>query len=327
MLALLLTAAALAHTPGLSYVRVGDGEISLSFARAELEGRMPLDDLHAASDLVVQATLDRALLRVGDTPCTYGPVTVRELIDATGDGIEVVAPLDCPAGDTWHLRAGFLAELEAGHRTYVEVDGAPVAVLDAARPEVSFGAVASPAEVAARWLWLGVEHIVTGYDHLAFLVGLLLTAASLRQMLVIVSGFTVAHSITLVLAALGVVTPPSALVEAAIAASIVFVGVENLWRPPPRRRAIVTFALGLVHGFGFAGMLAELGLPRRGLVLALVCFNGGVELGQAAIVVVAMPLLLALRRAPAWERWGVPIGSLGVAALGLGWLVTRLAAL
>lgn len=220
-------------------------------------------------------------------------------------------------------RADFLSELEPGHRHVVSALGEPVAVLDAGNPSTPFLGRSDLGAVARRFLVLGVEHIWTGYDHLLFLCGLLLVADRLRSMLIVVTGFTVAHSITLSLAALQLVTLPSALVEAAIAASIAFVGVENLWRPSPRRRALLTLLLGLIHGFGFAGVLAEIGLPRDALALALLCFNGGVELGQAAVAAAALPLLLWLRRWPGWDRKGVPAASIAVALAGLYWLVER----
>jgi hydrogenase/urease accessory protein HupE len=180
--------------------------------------------------------------------------------------------------------------------------------------------------VALRFLFLGAEHVWTGFDHLLFLLGLLLVSERIRDMLLVVTGFTAAHSITLGAAALGWVTLPSALVEAGIAASIVYVGFENLWSPLPRRRLLVTFALGLLHGFGFAGLLTEIGLPRDALVLALVSFNGGVELGQALVALPVLPLLLLLRRKSWWLERGVPVLSLAVAAAGMAWLVERLLA-
>ena len=189
-------------------------------------------------------------------------------------------------------------------------------MLDASSPAVTIEGRPDRGEVAKRFLKLGIEHIWTGYDHLLFLLGLLIAADSLRTMLFVVTGFTVAHSITLSLAALGLVHVSPAIVEPAIAATIAFVGIENFWHPPARRRVVVTFCLGLVHGFGFAGMLQELGLPRDALATALLCFNGGVELGQAAVVAVALPILLQLRRFPGWEQRAVPALSVLVAARG-----------
>lgn len=164
------------------------------------------------------------------------------------------------------------------------------------------------------YLELGVEHIFTGYDHLAFLVGLLLIAAGLgaqrgglvglRYVVGVVSAFTLAHSVTLIVSALGWVSIPSRLVESIIAASIGLVALDNLRGPAPRHRFLVTFAFGLIHGFGFASVLREIGLPKKGLLWSLLSFNLGVELGQLVVVAMGFPvlLLLAQRGADAQPR-------------------------
>jgi hypothetical protein len=150
-----------------------------------------------------------------------------------------------------------------------------------------------------------VEHIFQGYDHIAFLFGLLLVVGArrpregAREVLAIVTSFTVAHSLTLVGSALGWFALSPRVVEPANALSIAFVAVENLLPREPRGRWALTFGFGLVHGFGFAGVLQELGLPARGLVPSLLAFNVGVELGQLAVVLVALPVLAALSR----DRW------------------------
>jgi hypothetical protein len=157
--------------------------------------------------------------------------------------------------------------------------------------------------VFAEFLALGVEHIWIGIDHLLFVAGLIFIAGSLRRVLVTITGFTAAHSITLAIAALGLVRLPIAAVEAAIALSIVFLAVEIVkgprdtltWRQP----VVVASAFGLLHGFGFAAVLGEIGLPGDGLVLALLAFNLGVELGQVAFAALVM---LALRGVAAIAR-------------------------
>jgi hydrogenase/urease accessory protein HupE len=178
----------------------------------------------------------------------------------------------------------------------------------------------------ARTFMLGVEHILLGFDHLLFLAGLLITCRRARSMLVIVTSFTVAHSITLVIAALEWVILPASLVEPLIAASIVLVGVENLVRKDaPPARAALCFAFGLVHGFGFAGALRELGLGRSGtpIALPLLGFNLGVEAGQLLVVAVLLPALLLLRRKPPLARWVLPAASVCVVAAGAYWLLDR----
>jgi hydrogenase/urease accessory protein HupE len=180
---------------------------------------------------------------------------------------------------------------------------------------------------AWRFLLLGVEHILVGYDHLLFLFALLLVTTRLRQLIGVVSAFTAAHSITLIAAALGAVRLPASIVEPAIAATIIYVGVENFFVRDARRRWLLTFALGLVHGFGFAGLVAEMGLPATGRVLTLLSFNVGVELGQVAAVSLVWPLM-KLARARAgdvlFERWVLRGGSGVVVGLGAFWLVLRL---
>ncbi|HNC97240.1 MAG TPA: HupE/UreJ family protein, partial [Myxococcota bacterium] len=303
-----------AHRPGLSYARIEGDSLVLTFAAPELQGLAPLKDLQASRLLLSAATIEKTEVLSDGVACTYGEATIHAV---ENDGIELRTTLDCPPGELHLYRANFLKDFEPGHRHYLEVAAQPIGVLDQGNLEATFTGVADRSEVAQRFLHLGVEHIWTGYDHLLFLAGLLLAASRLKDMLFIVTGFTVAHSITLSLAATGILVVPPEVVEPAIAASIVWVGLENLWKPPPRRRVVLTFLLGLIHGFGFAGMLAELGLPAGNLALALVCFNGGVELGQAGVVLVLLPILLLLRRQIWWERYAVPLLSLGVAAMGL----------
>ncbi|HWV38342.1 MAG TPA: HupE/UreJ family protein [Vulgatibacter sp.] len=175
------------------------------------------------------------------------------------------------------------------------------------------------------WVLLGVEHVVSGYDHLLFLAAIAVVATRLGDLALAITAFTVAHSITLGLAALEIVSLPPALVEPAIAASILFVAVENVLRRDPRRgRAALTFAFGLVHGFGFASVLAEQGVGAGGGALAaLAGFNLGVEAGQLTVVLAALvPILLARRR-----RWFAPVAVPGASAaigfFGAYWLVER----
>ena len=187
----------------------------------------------------------------------------------------------------------------------------------------------------------GVWHIWIGLDHILFLLSLLLPSvlvwhAAQRKwkavdgfreafvdVLKVVTAFTLAHSITLSLAALGVIELPSRLVESVIAASIIVAALNNLWPRVIGRLWMVAFGFGLVHGFGFASVLADLGLPRDALALALVGFNVGVELGQLAIVLVFLPIAFALRRTAFYRRGVMVAGSLLIALLACVWLVER----
>jgi len=177
------------------------------------------------------------------------------------------------------------------------------------------------------FLKLGVEHIWAGYDHLLFLLALLLVCGNFRSALQVVTFFTVAHSITLAFATLNLVWVSSRVVEPAIAASIVYVGVENLIRPEdPKRRWLITFLFGLIHGFGFATVLKDLGVASSttGVTVPLVAFNLGVEAGQIVIAGVLLPVIWNLRKWPPFLRWGVRVCSAGVTVAGGYWLIQRL---
>jgi len=181
------------------------------------------------------------------------------------------------------------------------------------------------------YLRLGVEHILTGIDHLLFLLCLLVACRRVRTVAAIVTCFTVAHSVTLALAALDIVTLSSRVVEPLIAATIVFVALENLIRgdEPQRKwveRWLLAFAFGLLHGLGFAGALKGIGLGAGGtsIVGPLIAFNLGVEIGQLAVTVPLLLLLWKLRTLPAFARHGTKTVSLIVAVVGLVWLVQRL---
>jgi len=172
-----------------------------------------------------------------------------------------------------------------------------------------------------RFLVLGVEHILIGYDHILFLLALIVVGRFM-DLVKIVTSFTVAHSITLILATMEIVRLPSRVVEVGIAVTIVYVAAENLWTKKTGHRWLLTFFFGLVHGFGFASVLRELGLPRTGLMRCLLSFNIGVELGQLCIVAVLWPVAWWMGRHP-WG--GRAVGGLSVVILlfGLAWLLER----
>ena len=179
----------------------------------------------------------------------------------------------------------------------------------------------------ARFLHLGIEHILTGYDHLLFLCALLVACQRFKPMLAIITCFTIAHSVTLGLAALDVVQMPARIVEPLIAASIIFVGLENFrGNVDVKLRCGVTLVFGLIHGFGFAGALRESGLAGQGaeLLSPLLAFNLGVELGQLAVAAFFLPLLLVARRTTQFERYGMATVSACVVALESFWLLQRL---
>jgi hydrogenase/urease accessory protein HupE len=180
-------------------------------------------------------------------------------------------------------------------------------------------------ESFAEFLLLGIEHILTGYDHLLFLLGLLLPGCNLRTAAKIITSFTLAHSITLTLATLNLVWLPSRVVEPMIAMSIAYVGLENILRRVPSRRWLLTFGFGLVHGFGFASALRDLGIGAGvgGVVVPLFSFNLGVELGQMTLAGLALPVIMSLRHYPVFDRRAVPACSVLVALAGGYWFVQR----
>jgi hydrogenase/urease accessory protein HupE len=201
------------------------------------------------------------------------------------------------------------------------------------RPWVELGAARGALEVAGAYLIHGAEHIALGLDHLLFVLALMLIVRSTKQLLWTVTAFTLAHSITLALATLGVVRVPGPPVEAAIALSILLLASEilRLARGEPsltaRRPWLVAFCFGLLHGFGFAGALTAVGLPPGDVPLALFAFNVGVELGQLAFIAAVLPLVALARRIrrPGFERHALPLTARAIGVLAAFWFFERLA--
>ena len=179
--------------------------------------------------------------------------------------------------------------------------------------------------VIRKFIPAGIHHILMGPDHLLFLVGLLLLGGSIRRLAMVVTSFTIAHSITLSLAALNILTPPARIIEPAIALSIIYVGADNLLAQGGRDvRAWIAFAFGFIHGFGFANVLREMELPTRALGWSLFSFNFGVEIGQLMVVVLVASAFAALRSRSEWARRQlVYAGSIIVIAAGSFWFVQR----
>jgi hydrogenase/urease accessory protein HupE len=261
--------------------------------------------------------------------------------DATWSAAEGV-----PDRQSLRLRATYVLPRQAGrvdvvalmfpydpqHKTFLNVyeSGtiAAQAILDKDRTAFEYftGTRQGVRAVLQRFVPAGVHHILIGPDHLLFLVGLLLLGGTLRQLLLIVTAFTIAHSITLSLSALGMVIPPANAIEPAIALSIVYVGADNLLVSAGGRdtRAWIACAFGLIHGFGFASVLREMDLPSRALGWTLFAFNVGVEIGQLVFVVLVASLLIWIRsRSEAAARRLVFAGSIFVMLAGAFWFVQR----
>jgi hydrogenase/urease accessory protein HupE len=235
----------------------------------------------------------------------YGPTLREETLSVENDSVTVEIPRMPSTAPT----TGAVADAKTQPTAAPPAHAAPV-------KRISFFA-------------LCVQHIVTGYDHLLFLAALLLVCRNFREAASVITFFTIAHTITLTLAALGYVRLPGRIVEPAIAASIVYVGLENIFgRHRFIWRALVTFGFGLVHGLGFAAALSEVGLGRQGVGLAmpLLKFSVGLETGQLCIAAVILNVMLALRRREWFERRWVPAGSVVVSIIGAYWLVTRVIA-
>jgi len=363
LIALLALATAWAHKPSDSYlsITVDNGKLSgrwdialrdLDYAiglDADGDGRITWGEVRARHADIAAYASARLQVQADGAPCTLQ--IGAQQVDEHTDGAYTVMPLilACPvssnaAPQTLTLAYTLFADLDPQHRGLLNlnVGGATrTAILGPQAPRQSFELAAA----ASRWQQLldygreGVWHIWVGFDHILFLLSLLLPAVGLWagrnwqpverfsqafwDVLRIVTAFTVAHSITLSLAALGFVSLPSRLVESCIAASVVLAALNNVWPVFHERRWMVAFAFGLIHGFGFASVLADLGLPQGALALALLGFNLGVEVGQLAIVAAFLPTAYALRRTLFYRRAVLLGGSLLIAAVAAAWFVER----
>ena len=251
------------------------------------------------------------------------------------DGIRIVGRYECGRPPAHlHLHAGFLARLPSGHAHVLVVAGSEhLLVLAHPDVDVDLGAPAAPTFVG--FVREGIKHILTGADHLLFLLGLVLlprdaeqgpSSRRIRAVILVLTAFTVGHSVSLAIATLGGVAPSARLVEPLVALSVAYVGGENLVakNDPLRRRWMLTLPFGLIHGFAFASGLLIVGLPRSKLPAALVGFNGGVELGQLAVMALVLPWLFVLaKRWPSIYDRARQVASLVVLGLGLVWFVER----
>lgn len=292
-----------------------------------------------------------ALPRLGIEGCVLYP-TGRAL-ERRNDGAYAVIMLtsDCVLKASPAIRYSLFREVDPTHRGIAKVQlpgKAPALMLLDPTRTGSTAADGSSAEAdhaapTGTWGFLreGVRHILTGYDHVLFLLCLLLPSVTRRTekgwrpvdklseaiwpVIGIASAFTVAHSITLGLAASKLVSLPPALIEPAIAVTIILAAIDNVWSIFPVPRVVVTFFFGLIHGFGFAGVLSELNLPTSEFVLALLQFNVGLEIGQLIIVFVATTLLFLLRDWKNYQFWVIRVGSASAMLIAGIWLIERTA--
>ncbi|OWW18589.1 HupE/UreJ family protein [Noviherbaspirillum denitrificans] len=347
-----------AHKPSDSYLTLSvDGQVvngQWDIALRDLDFAVGLDasgdaeitwgEVKAKHVEIAAYAMSRLTLSAEGKPC---PSTITgHMIDDHTDGAYAVLQFraDCSgAFRALQVRYVLFFDIDPQHKGLLRLEyqgSSRTAIFSPDKPSQEFSL-----EVPSKWaqfidyLREGVWHIWIGFDHILFLLALLLPAVVMRahrswepvaafrpafwNVFRIVTSFTVAHSITLSLATLGVVSLPSRLVESIIAASVVIAALNNVIPIFQERRWAMAFTFGLVHGFGFASVLADLGLPRDALVLALVGFNVGVELGQLAIVAVFLPIAYALRRTVFYRRLVLIGGSLLIALLAAAWFVER----
>ena len=293
---------------------------------ANSDGVLEYEEVSARREDIQARLLETFLIRSGERSPETRVETFRIL-----DSGELELSLDHQFQDApgeLRLESTFHKLTDDRHQTFCQVDmdgDLTQYVLDVRRPVETIEVLtgwAGLARRAGRFLVLGVEHILTGYDHLAFLLGLIILGGALKSLVGVVSSFTIAHSLTLVLATLDLVILPTRFVEAAIALSICYVALENMFVREVRYRWVITFFFGLIHGFGFSNVLREMQLPRSGLAVSLFSFNLGVEVGQLAILLLLFPAVLYLGR----RRWqSVAINLVSALMLGLGgfWFVQR----
>lgn len=328
VIAVAVTARLLAHDPGLSAldVRIRAGEIV-----AVLSMAAPDAEILGGHDAVAKLAHDSIELALDGRPLS--PSAASFWVDENR-GVHARVAYDRPAGSQLVVRSRIAGHLRRGHRELLSIrtpDGTVLAerMLDGesnvAAADISTAATDS-ASSFARFFALGVRHILTGYDHLLFLAGVLVVIRRWRDVVQTVTAFTLAHSITLALATTGVILISGRIVEPLIAASIVYVGIENLVRGVQGSRWKLTFVFGLVHGLGFATVLRDLGVgtgSNGAIALPLASFNGGVEAGQMAVAFVLVPLFWWLRSRPASRFQFGFVWSVLVITAGSYWLIER----
>ncbi len=315
---------------------------------ANSDGEITWGEVQARHADIAAWALGRLTLQRG-SDCTIK--VAEHLVDTHTDGAYAVLRLmgTCPSStQPLALNYRLLFDIDALHRGLLrlDLDGVPhTAVLapDTGVLKIKLGETSRFAQFG-QYLAEGVWHIWIGFDHILFLLALLLPAVlmssvlinnkriwtgvstfrvALTEVLWVVTAFTIAHSITLTLAALQIISLPSRWVESAIAASVVLAAVNNLYPVVERKRWLVAFTFGLIHGFGFASVLTELGLPKDALVLSLLGFNLGVEIGQLAIVAAFLPVAYLLRNTALYRKGVFVGGSILTMLVALLWLVER----
>jgi hypothetical protein len=324
-------------------IAVRDAELAVG-ADANHDGKITWGELRATEPRLARYVAQHLALRAreSDCPLTFRRLQVNERVDGNYAWLPFTAQCGAAPGNLY-VRYTLMDDLDPSHRallTLTSGTNTQTSVLGGKNSTASF-----TVDETSRWrafveyLQAGVEHIWGGIDHLLFLISLLLPAvlsrakghwepvASARpaffSILKVVTAFTLAHSLTLTLAALDVVRLPSRLTESVIAASIIVAALNNIFPIVTESRARIAFAFGLLHGFGFASVLADMGLPSGARLLSLLAFNLGIEAGQLAVVLAVMPVVYQLRAGRLYRNAVLPWGSAAIAGLALVWLVQR----
>lgn len=332
-----------AHPTPFSYldVRVNQGHVEVDLVAHIIdvahdlnidppEQLLRADVLKTRSADISTLLASRFQLRADGTLLAAGPWSDPEAL-AERQSIRITSRFPLPAAPGSVTLDALMFPYDPMHQTFInfyESDALALqAILDKSKTSVEFflGSRQGVWAVVRKFVPAGIQHILIGPDHLLFLVGLLLLGGTLRQLALVVSAFTVAHSITLSLAALSIVNPPARIIEPAIALSIVYVGADNLMvRGGRDMRAWIAFAFGFIHGFGFANVLREMDLPPTALGWSLFSFNLGVEIGQLVVVIAVATALAALRaRSEAAGRRLAYVGSIAVIVAGAFWFIQR----
>ncbi len=340
-----VTFAAQAHDPGLSAVSIQLGTTnltaSLTVARGDVEALASVDADHDGRISQPELDAKRALLEVVALDAFEMSVDGHALTPAkawleldSNDAIRFQLLFPRPGTGKLNIRSSVISRLPRGHRQYISVrDEAQKVlaeqILDSAHDSLPVQLAEAPAAQPhsfGQFLLLGIEHIATGYDHIVFLLGLLIVGGSFRAVVKIITSFTLAHSVTLALAALDVIRLSSNIVEPLIAVSIMYVGIENIFRRDLERRWMLAFGFGLVHGCGFASALRDLRIGEGGgsVVMPILSFNLGVELGQITLATIVLPIVWKLKKRSSFEPRYVPAFSLLIAGAGGYWLVERM---
>jgi hypothetical protein len=308
------------------------------------DGKVTWGELRTNAPQLLHYVGQHLFLSAQDSACALnlGALQINDRVD--GSYVWLPFTAHCPTVvQRLNIRYSMLDDIDPSHRGLLTLTADQVTqsgVLGGPNAQAAF-AVHAPStwRTFSDYLQAGIWHIWSGIDHLLFLLSLLLPAVLLRRhrhwepvtaarpaifsILKVVTAFTLAHSITLTLAALNVVRLPSRLTESVIAASIIVAALNNIFPIVTDSRARIAFAFGLLHGFGFASVLADMGLPSGARLLSLLAFNLGIETGQLAVVFTVMPIAYAVRSTLVYRRAVLPWGSAIIAAVALLWLLQR----